>query len=893
MTISVAPGAAALPADQRAVLAKVEERTRSRRHADGSAFVVGIRGEPDAWTGPAEHVLDNGWTLTVVPSGSVLAVLDALARWEPTPKAVLAVLTDLAESDLGDAILARLDGDTLYEADRHTLLENILRTRNIDPRIRKEVWLVDALIDLAHDGQLRPLLGTSLTRRRALSLVARSRLDTDPESADLADLVLRLNTAGIRDRWRALDPATRAGLRDYLVMLLGAPAGLLLDLADSRDEPLADLLAVQPIVAARALPQPTHLAIEAYGRATQSRFGTDPGREVLTTLTDAGLAAARRHAAPEAMFARADAMLDELAAAGLAVHSPVLARGHVERLATAAADLTEETLATVAAHDRHRAEPHRHARLHAALRLRRWLASEPSTEVDGIGDGLCRHARELAWVDRALQQVQAGDADPRVASTLRSTALAVADVRAEIDLAFAGRLAHAPETPAELLAVETVLARRVAPLVAKGQDVVLVVVDGMSGAVAGDLVEALADQGWIEMVASDDGDREAVLAALPTETQYSRSSLLRGRLVRGRDDRERAEFPDLPHWSGRDVRIVHKAGVAGDVGADLGIDLDAALAPDSGCRLVAVVLNAVDDCLPKGRASSDPRWTPRDVPGLEGVLARARDTGRAVILVSDHGHVVESGSQLRTSPGGGARWRPEGEVAPDEVLVSGPRVLTESGRAVLAAVERLRYGKSSAGYHGGATLAEVAIPLIGLLPPGVDELPGWIPRTVAAPAWWTGTTSPAPVADVTTASPPSTRKPPRRRVAPVQSEGLFDAPAEVPTPAPAPPTPASRGRALIATKTFRDAHAAAGAAVPSPETFAAVVDTVLDAGGRVPASTAAAAAERPVARLRGLISVMARVLNRDSFPVMTLIDHGKTVAVDRALLDDQFPVTTR
>ncbi|GLZ51339.1 BREX-2 system phosphatase PglZ [Actinomycetospora sp. NBRC 106378] len=871
--------APALPATERAVVAKVEERTRSKRRDGSAAFAVGIRNDaPDAWSGPTEHTTESGWTVTVAPCSSVLAVLDAFATWTSREKSVLAIVTDVPEADLGDAVLARLDSEMLHDADRYTLLQSVLGSRIVDRRIQRDVWLVDALLDLAAEKKLRRQLGTDLTRRRALSMVATDRLGQDPESADLADLILRFDESSVRARWREREAAERAGLREYLVFLLGDGAGVLCDLAQRRDDVLADLLVLQAVLGGTG-----STADIAYGRATQSRFGMDPARSAVAALATQALEAVRLRPS-EGVLARASAMLDELAAPELVIHSPLLPRGYTERLALAAHDLSSGSLEYVREHDDATRQPHRYDRLHAGLRLRRWLATEPETAVNGIAEGLTRHAQELSWVDRALHQVHAGDPDERVRATLRDIGRDVVAVRAQIDVAFARRLAAAGETPTQLLAVETFLAKRVASL---RNEALVVVVDGMSGAVAGDLTDALAGQGWTEATAAEDGGREAVLAVLPTETEFSRSSLLRGRLVRGKQDREAAEFGQLEVWRGRSARLLHKAAVKGDPGWDIGPELDEALAPDSRCGTVAVVLNAVDDALGKGRSSSGPEWTPDDIPGLTQVLGRARETGRFVLLVSDHGHVLENGSVHRPATGGGARWRPEnGAVEADEVLVSGPRVLTESGRAVLAAVEGLRYGKAAAGYHGGATLAEVAIPLIGLVPPGAEIPDGWSVRVGGAPAWWDGHETPTPEVVV----PAPSRKQPRRKAAVQEGDGLFDAPAAVETPAPAAAVPTSRGQKLIAGAAFRQAHSgAASRSVPEPAVFASVVDLVFNAGGRAPASVVAAAAGRQVGRLRGLITVMAQVLNRDSYPVISLVDGGAFVAVDRELLDRQFP----
>ena len=135
-------------------------------------------------------------------------------------------------------------------------------------------------------------------------------------------------------------------------------------------------------------------------------------------------------------------LLEELDAADLAVHSRVLHRGFIERLALAAAGLTDAELtdagltdaglAGVAEHRSCAGQIHRLERLRCAARLRRWLASAPDPAVTSGGAGLRRHATELAWVDRALGQVRAGDPDPRVARALDDACRPAERHRAEI-----------------------------------------------------------------------------------------------------------------------------------------------------------------------------------------------------------------------------------------------------------------------------------------------------------------------------------------------------------------------------------------------------------------------------------------------------------------------------
>ncbi|WP_219414042.1 BREX-2 system phosphatase PglZ [Pseudonocardia nigra] len=867
-------------AAQRAILERV--RSQLGRGEPGAIGVIGIRSPTTpTWNGPTTVEI-GGRDVHLAACPSLLAVLDALAT-QP-PGSVLVLLTDRPESELGDAVLARLHRGKLLDADRYTLLGDLLAARQLDPRIQTEHWLVDALVELAGADALPPTAGATLSRARVLSLVVAARLGIDPEHVDLPQLVGVLDDAATRGRWRELPADERDGLTHHLVALHGGGAGVLAALAAERDDVIADLLVAQAILVA---PVADNAAAVAYGRFTESRFRAGvPSREDLAAAATATLqhVSSAGSARIDQQIRRADAMLAHLHAAQLAIHSPVLPSGYGERLARAAAQLTGESLAQVAEHREMATQRHRHDRLLAALRLRRWLAGEPSTVLDTAAAGVRRHAGELAWVDRALTQVRRGDSDPRIQDVLAAVAKDAGAVRTQLDLAFAARLAAAPETPADLLAVETVLPDLVAPL-AREQRVLLVVVDGMSGAVAAEVTDELVDhrRGWHEVVRASDGTRDAVLAALPTETFYSRAGLFAAALRTGTAPAERAAFAAHPFWPPGGAVLVHKAGLAGVDGNDLGAELEDALGPD-GPPVVGVVLNGVDDALAHGRQSVDPAWRPEDISGLPQLLERAASFGRVVVLTSDHGHVLEHGSQLRSDPSGGARWRvADAPAGPDEVLVTGPRVLTPEGRAILAATEELRYGRESHGYHGGATLAEVAIPLVVLLPPGTETPAGWTWRAPGGPAWWTGGAAVAPL------PPPPLSPSQKRRRKPVapQAEALFDAPA----PQPAPQS-AGRGALLVASEAFRAAHAELPAnRVPAPEVFAAVVDALDAAGGRLPVAVVLTAAGSAGRNVRGVVAALGRVLNRDSFPVLTLVDGDRAVALDRALLDEQFPAS--
>ena len=134
-------------------------------------------------------------------------------------------------------------------------------------------------------------------------------------------------------------------------------------------------------------------------------------------------------------------------------------------------------------------------------------------------------------------------------------------------------------------------------------------------------------------------------------------------------------------------------------------------------------------------------WGTDTVKHLAPLLDRARHAGRIVILTADHGHVIErrQGSQ-RQYPGiSSGRSRAAAPPAGDgEVLVTGRRVLLHDGTAVLAVDENLRYGPMKSGYHGGASPAEVVVPVTvlvpGAVPAGAAENLRLAPPQ--EPAWW-------------------------------------------------------------------------------------------------------------------------------------------------------------
>ena len=290
-----------------------------------------------------------------------------------------------------------------------------------------------------------------------------------------------------------------------------------------------------------------------------------------------------------------------------------------------------------------------------------------------------------------------------------------------------------------LIPVEQMLEQVVAKAAEKAP-VLLLLVDGMSWAVFRELVSDIKSHDWIDLGFGPTPKRLIGLAALPSVTEVCRTSLLCGKLRRGQASDEVQGFATHPalvaaSQPGFAPKLFHKAALEGDEDSSLAGDIRQALA-NKKQRVVGIVINAVDDHLDKGD-QIDAVWTMQHIRVLEPILAEAGAAGRLVILLSDHGHVLDRQTECREATDG-LRWRrPGGAVTKDELEVSSPRVvMPDGGRVVVPWSERLRYGSKKNGYHGGATPQEMLIP-ISILWPELDVPEGFGELPVELPSWWT------------------------------------------------------------------------------------------------------------------------------------------------------------
>lgn len=900
-----------------------------RKYNGRAERVLLMRAQPSG-NGFAPFTVD-GRTVRTAVCVSPLAVLEQVTEHvEGGGDSILVVLTAAEESELGPGLLSRAIRQRIFIVEPWRLIQESFGAQSIDPRLAAEGWAGEALLNAMPPGGWPRLHGSLLTRDTAMRALAARRLRLDrfgvePESLDAGALLLWSRDRESMEAFRTLRDTERTGLIDWLREYVGGTAEVLFPLVEAGNG--ADALALGLLCAALWNPDAGGDAQRAQGGVLTYIAMARPGEIKVTDRAVREFAAASerligwlladrrdpnagRHA--HAVLDRAEQLLSQFGADSAARHSLLLKSSVDARLGDIARTLNTavrdharvgELAGAVAALRAHALTKdlhgHRLRRAEMAQRLIQWLAT-PATSVSGVGAAVQAQVDEWGWVDRARDDVWAGEEFDQAMQAAYSDLYArVRERRRALDEAFAVKLAAstaAEADPGDTLTVETALPRVVAPLVAgkNGHEraVLFLVLDGMNAAIATALGEELRAERWEEYDplnrTGDQPRRRAVIAALPTLTQVSRASLFAARITAGGQDDERVAFESHNFWKGRKTRLFHKGGLPGEAGETLGDDLVQALGDES--TAVAIVLNAIDDSLDKGRA--DRPWSIADIAGLRALLDHARYQGRAIIITSDHGHVLERGGELRrTAEARSARHRQATSPAGDgEVELAGPRVATENGRIVALWDPYVRYTDKKAGYHGGAALAEVAIPLLAFLPLGADAPAGWRALPEQSPPWWSLDAEVRPVRPVP-APAPAPRKTTQASTSNAQSE-LFDVVAETAAPAAGAAPAEALVTELLATELFDAQQKLMPRKVPAAK-ITAVLVALIEAGGVLPLPVVAQRAGEPAVRAAGFAATLQRILNVDNYPVLAVIDSGRNVKLDETMLRRQFELKGR
>jgi hypothetical protein len=855
---------------------------------DSEKRFVGIRA--DGWVGDGQVVVGEE-TFSVQLCQTPLAVRAAMDGW-PTDAPRLVIVTPCSPADLGCDVEARVLNNRFQPADAWQAVLGRFGAERLAPNVPRDEWLRDVLLSLPDEAlprlQTSTVLDLDTVRLTCLQAVGL------PAQLDLRGLLAWAGSeAAARLTERATELSTQ--VRVWIEDRLGAPGGAIVDAVLAGHGHLANAIGLVMRLLDPAPGRGARADATVTARAEGRLEGLLGGRKVRFAQLKDWVEAAEDGLLVElasrdrgvATLEAADRLLDQLGVRELAGRSHFLREGRRQRehaFAAAVRAALEGPKTSLAEVDRAAQELHVHKMVREdhgnrsqaivmAERLLRWLRSE-AREAHDFRTLALEYVEDLSFVDQARELL---DYPGPLQTTLRDLWRSAFERREGFNRRFADALAQhtaAAATDEALVSVEHVIDRVVAPL-AQQSKVLLLVLDGMSVAVFHELASGFV--GWSEVGPtlgdSQVGRRRYGVAALPTVTEVSRTSLLCGRITNGNQGTEKTAFAANPalRVGKRAAVLFHKDDLT-DARVGLAESVAQAIAGDDTHHVVGVVLNAIDDWLGKGDQDAAP-WTVERIKPLMELLQCAASGNRALVVTSDHGHVREHTTQV--APGdGGTRFRRSTEVRPGEIRLRGPRVAASDGDITAPWTETMRYSTSKQnGYHGGATPQEVLVPLCVFVRNGVD-LAGYDPVPTQQPAWWDGAD---PMPTVSTAAPATPKIPPSRGKKPPASSQL-----------PFGDRRRDQIDALLASSLYAAQAASAGRMRVEDARVRAILLAVAERGHSLTEAALAAKLQLPQPRVTGYLAALRRTLNLDGVESIELDAASRTIKVNWSILMRQF-----
>lgn len=824
-----------------------------------------------------------------------LALQDA-----PATASATVLLTPLDQAKISDDILVRIAMRKLHPIKSWEIVRSLFKARHLDPRITRHAFLADLLLEHAASRDLPPVAGGFVDADTVWGILLKERLGLSGSQPDVVELLKRTAESDLADQWKGCTPAFRNAANDWISEAAGATAGAVLGCIER--EHGSNALAIGLVMSVIYHDTVDHELDKSAGRLEAYIGATDLPIEIAKRWRDAASVAAGH--LPKSTLRRcleqAESILENIGAQDHAWRSIELESGfeqrlsrfgralasHVDSRATTIPEKLQRVYQEVQQHRLGHDGGRRMERAAMAIRLARWLADQ-NTGTSAKPMSLTAIARNYAgdggYVDWARQVLRGGEPNKDLAAAYVRLVDRVTEFREEENRRFGQAIVDQQamgDAGGGLIPVEQMLDQIVAKA-AESAPVLLLLVDGMSWAVFRELVSDIKSHDWVELGFAPETKRSIGLSALPSITEVCRTSLLCGVLRRGQaadEVRGFAAHPALTAVSkaGFAPKLFHKAALEGDEDSSLASDIRQTLA-EKKQRIVGIVINAVDDHLDKGD-QIDAVWTMQHIRVLEPILAEADAADRLVILLSDHGHILDRQTESREATDG-LRWRrPGGIVTKDELEVTSPRVIGAGGdRVIVPWSERLRYGSKKNGYHGGAAPQEMLIPISILwpkldVPRGMEELP------VEFPSWWTEPTMARAVATVE-AQP---QRPKKEKAQPPTLFDLHDAPS-VPSATEVPWL-----KALMQSEVFSAQKRLAGRARIDDENLQQLLGALVSRGGSMTATALAGAIEVPEHRLAGLLAVTQRLLNVEGYAILDRQDASSTIVLNIPLLKKQF-----
>lgn len=877
-----------------------------RRSMKSSSRYFAIRAA-DAWNGPDRLMIDGAEHL-VFSCVSDLQVRESLLRAETDNKPAV-LLCSMPENTLGDDVLSRFAKHKVFAPQLREMVAELFSARIIDPRVLKTKPLMNGLLEKVPVQGYPPVPGGTLDLQTAwLALLSQ----IIGETVEFPSLTQVLEWSLSPDRLRRLmemEPDLKAAFTEWFVRSRGEPARFIMAALESgHGHDLIPLGAVMGLVF-----DPQHFR-DAEHQAARGRLD----KYLQGRMIDAE-AAMGWYRASQALLSqwpascgpqlrrqtlnRLDELIGELGLLHQAWASEQSPQGLEQRYQQLGQLLTQalsaksssqlgevrDAISRVKKHLLGMEDSERLERMEMACRMIRWLQTTAAPSSQASFDGMVDfYHQDGGFIDWARYRLKESDLSAEVRKAFDAI-LERVDQRAKaFEKDFAIQLqdwTRSEHKPDRFILIEDVLEKVVTP-VAKQQPVLLLVLDGMSVAVFRQLMQGILRQDWTEIVREDDPLPKPVLATLPSVTAISRRSLFLGKLDPSTNGTEQGEFQKndlLFKGSGGQVRpqLFRMGDLTDEDQGGIANQVRQAIS-DKKCRVVSVVLNAIDDHLDSGK-QIDFSWEVNRIRGLKDILRQASEAGRLVMITSDHGHILDTGTKMFTSPKDerGDRFRLSTDAVVDgELEFEGSRINQATGRnrITLAWSDKIRYGKDKRGYHGGANPQEMVVPFAIISDARADTPDGWHEVAAYQPPWWNLGAFAEP------------------EIVPVKGKSKKDAPklelfehAQVKI--------ASGGAdwigALLASPLFQEQSKLALRGAPTEELLRKLLGTLDARGGSLMKPALARELGMPAFRVDGLVQNVSRILNVDGYEVIGFDRASDTVSLNVRLLCTQFEIKTK
>jgi hypothetical protein len=862
-------------------------------------------------TGPSKVEFEFG-IAHVLRADNVFQIREALLDAEENKDRII-LLTKLQQTDLGQDVVGRLARSRLFPFNHVASLCSLFKAKELDRTIC-DPGIAHALLEYSPRDGYPPVSAGVLDAGTVWSALCRQVFDMGDREPDLVTLLLWATKDIGPKRYIEATGELRGSLRSRLHSRLGDVADAILRIVDSGAGKDAIALAVTcQVIFGSGDEQVLDAAAARLEQYHQNKTISKAIGRMLGELANDAIADLDRRDDPriaQSHLERADALLDQFHCKDHSYRNGISRQAYEQRLIhfgqcikRSIGGMNETSIAECEQKQKQVAE-HRIAkqrrcadqvsRTEMAVRMLRWL-NQPLPVATSFGDQSNAYVKELAFVDWAREAICRGEDIPEVSDAYIALDASVSKRQRGFAEKFANGLADwssVGSTSIGVIGVEHVLEHVIAKVVAQKNRVLMIVLDGMSWAVCHELLEDIRQDHWFEST-FDEGSAipNPVIAAIPSETRYSRTSLLSGELIDGDATTEKRNFKEnraLLECSDRRKPPVlfHKKDITDGSRGAVSEELSKALLDDKQ-NIVGVVINAIDDRLANAQQIRD-NWSINRINPLGALLRLARDSGRVVVLASDHGHVWHRTDAQFDPSTEGSRWRQnEGECKAGEIVVSGKRVVPADS-IIVPWSETIHYKRKQHGYHGGATPQEMVCPLV-LLTDRSSVYPGLRHCSYPAPDWWRAAPALAPVEaePVVHVAVPSGR--PTLFDNLEQEEELETKPTK---PAIKDVKPAGKSwiDRLLASQAFQDQKARIKRHPPQDSVIRQVLETLDAAGGFLTPGAFIKETNMPAARLDQVIANIRRVLNVDGYEILVIDRTENKVQLNIAKLKRQFDI---